>query len=634
MEIYCPSLTTYQRLPTRCVNVGNVGVGGENPIRIQSMTTTNTMDTKNTISQSIRMIEAGCEIVRITAPSIKEAENLKNIKAGLRKRGYDTPLVADIHFTPNAAKIAAKIVEKVRINPGNFADRKNFKTYEYTDQAYINELERIRDRFVPLVRICKENGTSMRIGTNHGSLSDRILSRYGDSPIGMVESAMEFIRIAEDEGYKDIILSMKSSNTQVMVQAYRLLVHKMNKEEMNYPLHLGVTEAGEAEDGRIKSAVGIGTLLEDGLGDTIRVSLTEEPEREIPVAKILVNRKMSMGSDGKKIRTIDSLPYDPFFYKRRKTNLVINFGEEQVPRVIGDLSSKNAICRDDLAPFGYIYASKEDKWHISDQAIDYLYLGKKNINFEIPGRLRIIFDYKDGIRDFSDLVYFKKSQLDFIPSNEVALLSCKDSDNVFERLKLLPKCIVVLETDNMSAYSSLRQFFMDCIEYGILNPIIIKREYNNLIDENTLIYAATDIGALQIDGFGDGVWINTSHGNSFSNEISFGILQASRTRISKTEYISCPSCGRTLFDLQETTEKIRSKTDHLKGVKIGIMGCIVNGPGEMADADYGYVGTGPGLISLYKGQNVVEKNIKAENAVAALIDLIQKNGDWQEPNNV
>ena len=634
MEIYCPSLTTYQRLNTRCVNVGDVGVGGENPIRIQSMTTTNTMDTKNTISQSIRMIEAGCEIVRITAPSIKEAENLKNIKEGLRKRGYKTPLVADIHFTPNAAKIAAKIVEKVRINPGNYADRKNFKTYEYTDQTYINELERIRDRFVPLVRICKEAGTSMRIGTNHGSLSDRIMSRYGDSPIGMVESAMEFIRIAEDEGYYDLILSMKSSNTQVMVQAYRLLVQKMNDEQMNYPLHLGVTEAGEAEDGRIKSAVGIGTLLEDGLGDTIRVSLTEEPEREIPVAKILVNRKKSLENYGRKIKAIDSLPYDPFFYKRRQTNSIINFGQNQVPRVIGDLSFKNVICQDDLASFGYIYALKEDKWHISDQAIDYLYLGEKNINFEIPGRLRIISDYKDSASDFSGLVIFKASQIGLIPNNAITFLSCKDSDTVFERLKLLPKCIVVLETDNTCAYSSLRQFFINCMENGILNPIIIKRGYNNLSIDNTLIYAATDIGALQIDGFGDGVWINTSHGNSFSNEISFGILQASRTRISKTEYISCPSCGRTLFDLQETTEKIRSKTDHLKGVKIGIMGCIVNGPGEMADADYGYVGTGPGLISLYKGQNVVEKNIKAENAVAALIDLIQKNGDWQKPNNV
>ncbi len=634
MEIYCPSLTTFQRLNTRCVNVGDVGIGGKNPIRIQSMTTTNTMDTKNTISQSIRMIEAGCEIVRITAPSIKEAENLKNIKNGLRERGYKTPLVADIHFTPNAAKIAAKIVEKVRINPGNYADRKNFKTYEYTDQSYINELDRIRDRFVPLVRICKENGTAMRIGTNHGSLSDRIMSRYGDSPTGMVESAMEFLRIAEDEGYKDIVLSMKSSNTQVMVQAYRLLVQKMNEEQMNYPLHLGVTEAGEAEDGRIKSAVGIGTLLEDGLGDTIRVSLTEEPEREIPVAKILVNRKNLSENYGEKIKTINSLPYDPFFYKRRKTNSIINIGHKQVPRVIGNISTKKSISQNDLASFGYIYAPKEDKWHISEQAIDYLYIGKKSIDFEIPGRLRIISDYKKETGDFSVLALFKVSQIDFIPNNEITFLSCKDSDNIFKKLKLLPNCIVVLETDNTCAYSSLRKFFIECMEQKILNPIIIKRAYNNLSADDTLIYAATDVGALQIDGFGDGVWINTSHSNSFSNEISFGILQASRTRISKTEYISCPSCGRTLFDLQETTEKIRSKTDHLKGIKIGIMGCIVNGPGEMADADYGYVGTGPGLISLYKGQNVVEKNIKAENAVDALIGLIQKNGDWKDPNNV
>ena len=311
MEIYCPSLTTYQRLNTRCVNVGDVGVGGKNPIRIQSMTTTNTMDTENTISQSIRMIEAGCEIVRITAPSIKEAENLKNIKEGLRKRGYKTPLVADIHFTPNAAKIAAKIVEKVRINPGNYADRKNFKTYDYTDKSYINELERIRERFIPLVRICKENGTSMRIGTNHGSLSDRIMSRYGDSPLGMVESAMEFIRIAEDEGYKDIILSMKSSNTQVMVQAYRLLVKKMNDEQMNYPLHLGVTEAGEAEDGRIKSAVGIGTLLDDGLGDTIRVSLSDDPPIEAKVGNEIL-KSLNLRNRGVKIISCPSCARQAF----------------------------------------------------------------------------------------------------------------------------------------------------------------------------------------------------------------------------------------------------------------------------------------------------------------------------------
>ena len=540
--------------------------------------------------------------------------------------------MADIHFTPNAAKIAANIVEKVRINPGNYADRKKFKTYEYSEQSYNDELERIRNRFVPLVEICKENGTAMRIGTNHGSLSDRIMSRYGDTPLGMVESAMEFIRIAEYEKYYDIILSMKSSNTQVMVQAYRLLVKTMKDEGMNYPLHLGVTEAGEAEDGRIKSAVGIGTLLEDGLGDTIRVSLTEDPEREIPVARILANRSKDV--DENKIPEIEDIPYDPFFYKKRISNPLINIGGEFVPRVFGDLSSKDSISREDLTPFGYIYATKQDKWHVSDQAIDYLYLGKKSIDFEMPSTLNIIYDYeKESIYTMGFPLY-DVTQLDDIPIEKVAFLSCKTSDDIFEKLKILPKCIVILETDFRFAYAALRQFFIRCMNKKIFNPIIIKREYEISSINDTLIYAATDIGALQIDGFGDGVWIDTLQSCSFTNEISFGILQASRTRISKTEYISCPSCGRTLFDLQETTEKIRSMTDHLKGIKIGIMGCIVNGPGEMADADYGYVGTGPGLISLYKGQEVIEKNIDAENAVTALIKLIQRNGDWQEPNNV
>ena len=634
MDIYCSSLTNYQRLKTRAVMVGNVGIGGNNPIRVQSMTTTDTMDTEGTISQSIRMIEAGCEIVRITAPSIKEAENLKNIKEGLRKKGYATPLIADIHFTPNAAKIAARIVDKVRINPGNYADRKKFETHEYTDQTYTNELDRIRERFTPLVKICKENGTAMRIGTNHGSLSDRILSRYGDSPLGMVESAMEFIRIAEDEGYRDIILSMKSSNTQVMVQAYRLLVKTMHSEGMNYPLHLGVTEAGEAEDGRIKSAVGIGTLLEDGLGDTIRVSLTEEPENEIPVAKILASRERSHKNFKNKSIDRVSLPYDPFFYKRRKASSIVNFGGSEVPRVIGNLSKKNKIKQTDLAPFGYLYLPKEDKWHISDQAIDYLYVGGRSINFEIPGTLRLIYDFMNTAAGSEDLLLFTLEQIDKIPKSKATFLSCDDSDDIFGKLKILPKCIVVLNTTSPDAFSTSRQFFIKCIENKLYNPIVIKRNYGNLSEDKTMIRAATDFGALQIDGFGDGLWLDSPHGDSFNNEISFGILQASRTRISKTEYISCPSCGRTLFDLQETTEKIRSKTDHLKGVKIGIMGCIVNGPGEMADADYGYVGTGPGFISLYKGQNVVQKNIKAENAVEALIDLIKNNGDWHEPSNV
>ena len=634
MQVYCPSLTQYQRWETRCVMIGNVGVGGDNPIRIQSMTTTNTMDTEGTIAQSIRMIEAGCEIVRITAPSINEAKNLKPIRDSIRARGFNTPLVADIHFTPNAAAVAAAIVEKVRINPGNYADRKKFETHDYSDQSYREELERISDRFMPLVRICKENGTAMRIGTNHGSLSDRIMSRYGDTPLGMVESAMEFIRFAEEENYYDIILSMKASNTQVMVQAYRLLVKTMVDEGMNYPLHLGVTEAGEAEDGRIKSAVGIGTLLEDGLGDTIRVSLTEEPEAEIPIANILADRYEQKNDSSRPLPEISTIPYDPFFHTRLNTKNIFNIGGDEVPRVIGDLSDKAFIHYEDLGQFGYLYSPNQDKWHISDLAIDFLYIGSNSIDFEIPGTLGIIQEYHGTTPGEKYFQLYTVKQLDLIPVDKVSFLTCADSDNVFPTLKSLPNCILILETDHEYGYSAQRRFFIECIEQGITNPVIIKRSYTGYTKDELLLYSATDLGALQVDGFGDGVWLNSDHDKGFINEISFGILQASRTRISKTEYISCPSCGRTLFDLQETTAKIRARTDHLKGMKIGIMGCIVNGPGEMADADYGYVGTGPGQISLYKGQDVVEKNIDVDGAVDSLIQLIDSHGDWVEPGDV
>ena len=634
MQVYCPSLTQYQRWETRCVMIGNVGVGGDNPIRIQSMTTTNTMDTEGTIAQSIRMIEAGCEIVRITAPSINEAKNLKPIRDSIRARGFNTPLVADIHFTPNAAAVAAAIVEKVRINPGNYADRKKFETHDYSDQSYSEELERIRDRFMPLVRICKENGTAMRIGTNHGSLSDRIMSRYGDTPLGMVESAMEFIRFAEEENYYDIILSMKASNTQVMVQAYRLLVKTMVDEGMNYPLHLGVTEAGEAEDGRIKSAVGIGTLLEDGLGDTIRVSLTEEPEAEIPIAKILADRYEQKNDGSRPLPAISTIPYDPFFHTRRNTTNIFNIGGDEVPRVIGDLSDKAFIHYEDLGQFGYLYSPNQDKWHISDLAIDFLYIGSNSIDFEIPGTLGIIQDYHGTTSREEYFQLFTVNQLGVIPEDRVSFLICSDSDKIISTLKSLPNCILILETDHEYGYAAQRRFFIGCIEQGIKKPVIIKRSYAGYSKDEFLLYSATDLGALQVDGFGDGIWLESDHDKGFINEISFGILQASRTRISKTEYISCPSCGRTLFDLQETTAKIRARTDHLKGVKIGIMGCIVNGPGEMADADYGYVGTGPGQISLYKGQDVVEKNIDVDGAVDSLIQLIDSHGDWVEPGDV
>ncbi|MBT5225224.1 MAG: (E)-4-hydroxy-3-methylbut-2-enyl-diphosphate synthase [Candidatus Marinimicrobia bacterium] len=635
MQTYCPSLTKYQRWQTREVMVGNVGVGGKNPIRIQSMTTTDTLDTIGTIEQSIRMINAGCEIVRVTAPSVKEAENLQAIRDGLREKGYYTPLVADIHFTPNAAEVAARIVEKVRVNPGNYSDRKKFEIHDYNDETYAEKLDRIRERFIPLIQICKEYGTAMRIGTNHGSLSDRIMSRYGDTPLGMVESAMEFLRIAEDEKYHDIILSMKASNTQVMVQAYRLLVKTMVLEGMNYPLHLGVTEAGEGEDGRIKSSVGIGTLMEDGLGDTIRVSLTEEPEAEIPVAQLLVNRYEAR-KNHEPIPEINSIPYDPFFRKKRETNTIMNIGGDEVPRIIGNMSRKDLITYHDLIPFGYIYSENRDKWQISDQAVDFLFIGDNSIDFEIPGTLGIIQNHislEDKERHFS---FYSLDEKSLIDKNKISFLNiCSDiSSSLIAELSQFKKTIFVLDTNNEHGYADQRRFFIECMKKTIQNPIIVKRSYRQCSQDELLLYSATDLGGLQLDGFGDGIWIDSSHDAGYVNETAFGILQASRSRISKTEYISCPSCGRTLFDLQETTAKIRARTDHLKGLKIGIMGCIVNGPGEMADADYGYVGTGVGKISLYKGQDVIEKNIPSESAVDALIQLIDFHGDWIDPADV
>ena len=667
--LYCNSLTSYSRYKTRVVNIGDVPLGGDYPIRIQSMTTTDTMDTKATVAQSIRMIEAGCEYVRITAPSIKEAQNLENIKKELRTRGYNAPLIADIHFTPNAAELAARIVEKVRVNPGNYADKKKFESIEYTDTAYERELERIRERFTPLVKICKEYGTAMRIGTNHGSLSDRIMSRYGDTPLGMVESALEFLRICEDNNYYNIVLSMKASNPQVMVQAYRLLIQKMQQYNMNYPLHLGVTEAGEGEDGRIKSAVGIGTLLEDGIGDTVRVSLTEEPEFEIPVAKALVDRyskrpshksipaisgstfQVSNSDNSEKVKLESlTLPYDPYDYKRRETNEVVNIGGNNVPRVIADFSQKQTITPATLFAVGYNYSIPLDKWNLTDQACDYIYVGDNTVDFAIPGTLGIVYNsaiwknIKNPVRSyplFSAEEYLRtdkrSEELNFVSIDIDFLIRASDGT----KLQQFDKTVVfVFETSNEHGMAEQRRMFIELMSKNALSfgegwgeaPVIIKRNYISLSEETFQLHASTDIGALLLDGFGDGAWIQQNNCTSPKNlnATVFGILQATRTRISKTEYISCPSCGRTLFDLQETTAKIRNRTDHLKGVKIGIMGCIVNGPGEMADADYGYVGTGVGKITLYKGREVVERNINSEKAVDALVDLIKKYGDWVE----
>ena len=633
---YCNSLTNYSRFKTREVIVGKIGIGGNNPIRIQSMTTTDTMDTEKTVEQSIRMIKAGSELVRITAPSKREAENLINIKKEIRNRGYRTPLVADIHFTPNAALIAAEIVEKVRINPGNYVDKKKFNIIEYNDESYTRELDKIKDRFIPLVNVCKENNTAMRIGTNHGSLSDRILSRYGDTPLGMVESALEFVRICEELDYYDLIISMKASNTQVMVQAYRLAVAKMKKESMNYPLHLGVTEAGDGEDGRIKSAVGIGALLEDGIGDTIRVSLTEDPELELPVAKLLIDHYKER-SKHEKIPPIVEPSFQPYSYSKRKSSLINNIGKDHVPRVVVDMSKGNELLFKDLQDVGYKYSKNLDKWVIGDQAVDYIYIGNKKLNFSLPGTLFVIQNVKYWENDKQSFPLFALEEY-FNYKGERGLINFINistneffSNNV-SKLQNDDSVILLINTNNDHWVADFRRIFFELEKIKWKVPVIIKKEYENTTKNKFQLYSSIDIGSLLLDGFGDGVWLSSDFANDINTKQCFGILQATRTRISKTEYISCPSCGRTLFNLQKVTNEIRSRTNHLKGVKIGIMGCIVNGPGEMADADYGYVGTGVGQISLYKGYEVVKRNIPADIAVDALIDLIKANGDWVESN--
>jgi len=638
---YCNSLATYSRYLTREVNIGDIALGGHNPIRIQSMTTTDTMDTLATVEQTIRMVESGCEYVRITAPSIKEAENLANIKKELRFRGYTVPLIADIHFTPNAAEMAARIVEKVRVNPGNYADKKKFENIEYTQDAYNAELSRIYKKFIPLVKICKEYGTAMRIGTNHGSLSDRIMSHYGDTPRGMVESAMEFIRMCEDQNYYNLVISMKASNTQVMVQAYRLLVETMAREGMNYPLHLGVTEAGDGEDGRIKSAVGIGTLLEDGLGDTIRVSLTEDPEFEAPVAKALADR-YTLRSQKSEVHSSEAISassvktYSPYEYNRRVTVPVEHIGGHHHPVVMINVSQENLKDPYFLNSVGYNYSAGLDKYNLADQACDIAYLGDNLPSFAFPGNLKQVYNYQTWLK-LSD----KNNCHPLLTPEEFSSIAIKDEFLNFVEVDArqltslavdqLTNVVLVLKTSAIHGMAEQRAFFVALQEQNIQIPVIIKRNYQDVGADNLMLYAATDLGALLTDGFGDGVWIDAEKQNlALINSASFGILQATRTRISKTEYISCPSCGRTLFDLQETTQLIRSRTDHLKGIKIGIMGCIVNGPGEMADADYGYVGTGPDKITLYRGKEVVKKNVTTAYALDELIDIIKGDGNWVE----
>ncbi|HEY1060797.1 MAG TPA: (E)-4-hydroxy-3-methylbut-2-enyl-diphosphate synthase [Daejeonella sp.] len=689
---YCNSLNTYSRFLTREVTIGHIPMGAHNPIRIQSMTTTDTMDTPGTVEQSIRMVDAGCEYVRITAPSVKEAKNLANIKKELKARGYDVPLIADIHFTPNAAEEAARIVEKVRINPGNYADKKRFENFEYTSAEYQAELERIYKKFAPLVKVCKEYGTAMRIGTNHGSLSDRIMSHYGDTPRGMVESAMEFMRMCEDLNYYNLVISMKSSNPQVMVQAYRLLVETMVKEGMNYPLHLGVTEAGDGEDGRIKSAVGIGALLEDGLGDTIRVSLTEDPEFEAPVAIALAdrykwrelavnsNQPITIGLSEESSQATDNrqqTTHNPYEYQKRHTSELNTFiGGHQVPRVVIDISKKNLKDPAILSEVGYLYSALLDKYNMAEQSTDFVYLADELPSFNFPGNLKQLYNYstwkglqnKSNCHPYYSLKEYVAADLRDTSLNLVAISGSDIGSDIFNEIPLDNTLVFVLETQSICGLQDQRQAFFKLVELGLEMPVIIKRSYRvsdiryqvsgetdpteenskfSLTDspatnnqqpttnsENFQLYSATDFGGLMLDGFGDGIWADAPDISAKTIlSTSFGILQATRSRISKTEYISCPSCGRTLFDLQITTQMIRSRTDHLKGLKIGIMGCIVNGPGEMADADYGYVGTGPGKITLYRGKEVVKKNVNTENALDELIGIIRDDGNWLEPEH-
>lgn len=649
------------RLPTREVKIGNLIIGNGNPIRIQTMTTTDTMDTAATVAQTIRCIEAGAELVRITAPNKKEAENLQAIKDAVRAAGYDTPLVADIHFTPNAAEIAARIIEKVRINPGNYVDKKKFDQIEYTDEEYLGEIARIRERFTPLVRICKAHGTAMRIGTNHGSLSDRIMSRYGDTALGMMESAMEFLRIARDEDYHQIVISMKSSNPMVMVEAYRTLVqHMMLEFGECYPLHLGVTEAGDGEDGRIKSAIGIGTLLAEGIGDTIRVSLTEDPEFELPVCRDLVAQ---VGIQEKNTGNwIAPAPH----VEKRISHAVANIGGGNVPIVVADFMHAAAVHRSDLASIGYRYEPAMDKWHIGDAAADYLFLGGKKLDFDLPGTLKPVVagTFWNSLSDEEKLSYIpcfaaadfatnlhqsKHPQTNFIDFD----LSLQKKDlQLFEQVVNMLRgdstAVLCLYDTDASSSAGIINFLRAPATMALSTPVIIAdASYNTTVDQQLIDFSVTS-GALLINGIGDGVWLmndpsrmnNTQvsgrtylevkNNHQFLNNTAFSILQATRRRISKTEYISCPSCGRTLFDLQETTAKIRAATHHLKGVKIAIMGCIVNGPGEMADADFGYVGSGPGKITLYKSKEVMKKNVPSEVAVDELIQLLKDHGAWVE----
>ncbi len=610
---------------SRIVNIGNIPLGGNLPVRVQTMTNTNTLDTESTVNQCIRSIEAGADYVRITTPTIKEAENLQLIKNQLRARGFNTPLIADVHFNPKVAEICARIVEKVRINPGNYVDKKQLGKIDYSDSEYQFEIENIHKRILPLLKICKQYGTAIRIGTNHGSLSDRIVSRYGDTPQGMVEATMEFLRICHSEQFHNIVISLKASNPLVMIDAYRLIAKQMTSENMNYPLHLGVTEAGDGEDGRIKSAVGICTLLSEGLGDTIRVSLTEAPEAEIPVAKKMVAYFGQRSED--KISTFANISSNRNYFQ-----IIDN---HNFPIVIGFIVNKNILTTSDFEDIGFYFDRENLVWKRSDIAPDIVYIADKQVDIDSESGLNLLVDEQKFVENDS------KNRFPLLSLENFA--TTKSSKNVLTFLKISNQ-----DVDNLfiEKFSSEKQIVFVLIEkpttevilelQKLNKPVVLKNNYQDTDLEAIQLKSAGEIGKIFINGFGNGIWIEAPEfcvsNKEFIkvNSLMFSILQSCRLRISKTEYISCPSCGRTLFDLETATSQIKQATGHLKGLKIGIMGCIVNGPGEMADADYGYVGSGVGKITLYKRKEIVKRNISQQNAVNELIQLIKDSGDWKD----
>ena len=608
------NLFNYKKRDSWLVSIGDTPMGGKNPIRIQSMTNTSTLDSTGSILQCMRIIDAGGEYVRLTAQGVAEARNLKNIRDGLRAKGYSTPLIADIHFNPKAAETAAEIVEKVRINPGNFVSGAKHFRVNFSDEEYQSEIEKIRERLLPFLKTCRTHNTAIRIGVNHGSLSDRIMSRYGDTPEGMVESCMEFLRICIEEDFSNVVISIKASNTSVMVRTVRLMVQEMEKEKMAFPIHLGVTEAGDGEDGRIKSAVGIGSLLWEGIGDTIRVSLSEDPEKEIPVAKLLadyVEKAQHPFIEGKVFPS-----YDPIHPTRRTTIPVDKIGGESVPIVISTGSH-----------------DKSDA-SLSKSVADYLYIGTKDPE-SFPETKKLIIDrsaYKAGKNRYP---LFRKDETNLIKEHDTVkflmIHYAEWDDRIESILKQDNRIVIIIKAQTTPRIGEQKAFIHRLMNAGITNPVILYRKYNEPDPTSFQVKAGADCGAFFLDMMADGIFLdNEASSGKAMEDCAFGILQATGRRISKTEYISCPSCGRTLFDLQTAIRKVKAATSHLKELKIGIMGCIVNGPGEMADADYGYVGAGKNKISLYKGKMCIEKNIPEEEAVERLIDLIKKNGDWKE----